>query len=264
MFGSRAPNRRRGYSLSSNHARHSISNGELILKFPVGYSGGSRVTHSNCKVTNVATTPISIPKGVPVATVYSANNFDNPRIQPILKPPPQTCTGNERKILNVPERQAESRQPAQQNSLDEANIGQHSPIEKKALMKVLEEYADVFAANLAVAACRGPPMRLELKDPNSAPYVAPMRHYTPEQQKMIQTEIENLQKTGAIVPSTNQWASCCHTVRKKDGTVRVLQDFRGLNALLKARSGGLGDFLTIYDEMDQSTYFSCSDPASEF
>ena len=124
-------------------------------------------------------------------------------------------------------------------------------------MAVLKEYADVFAVNpKAVAVCRGPPMSLELKDRNSAPYVAPMRHYTPEQRKMIQAEIERLHKAGAIVPSTSQYALCCHTVRKKDGTIRVVQDFRGLNSLLKAQSGGLGDLLTIYDEMDQSAYFS--------
>ena len=132
-------------------------------------------------------------------------------------------------------------------------------------MEVLKEYADVYAANpKAVAACRGPPMRLELKDPNSAPYVASMRHCTPEQRKMIQAEIETLHKAGTIVPSTSQYASCCHTVTKKDGSVRVVQDFRGLNALLKAQSGGLGDLLTLYDEMDQSAYFSCLDLASEF
>ena len=82
-------------------------------------------------------------------------------------------------------------------------------------------------------------MGLELKDPNSAPYVAPMPHYTPEQRKMIQAEIEKLYKAGAIVPSTSQYASCCHTVRKKDGTVRVVQDFRGLNAILKDQAGDL-------------------------
>ena len=31
-----------------------------------------------CKVANVATTPISISKGVPGATVYSVNNCDSP------------------------------------------------------------------------------------------------------------------------------------------------------------------------------------------
>ena len=220
-----------------------------------------------CKVTNVATRPISISKGVPVAIVYSVNNFDTPRIQSLLKPIPlpQICTEDKKETARGPEKSAESLEQPRQGNLDEANIGQLSPTEKEALMEVLKEYTDVFAANpKAVAACKGPPMRLELKDPNSAPFVTPMRHYTPEQRKMIQAEIEKLYKAGAIVPSTSQYASCCHTVRKKDGTVRVVQDFRGLNALLKAQSGGLGDLLTIYDEMDQAAYFSCLDLASGF
>ena len=81
---------------------------------------------------------------------------------------------------------------------------------------------------------------------------------------MIQVEIEKLHKAGAIVPSISQYASCCHTARKKYETVRVVQDFRGLNTLLKAQSRGLGDFLTLYDEMDQSAYFSCLYLASRF
>ena len=47
------------------------------------------------------------------------------------------------------------------------------------------------------------------------------------------------------------------------GPSRDVQDFR-LNALCNAHSGGLGDLLTIYDEMDQSGYFSCLDFASGF
>ena len=63
---------------------------------------------------------------------------------------------------------------------------------------------------------------------------------------MIQAYIEKLHKGGAIVPSTSQYASCCHTARKNDGTVGAVQDFQGLNnTLLKAQSGGLGDLLTI-------------------
>ena len=80
---------------------------------------------------------------------------------------------------------------------------------------------------------------------------------------MVQAEIEKLHKAGVIVPSTSQYASYCHTMRKKDGTIRVVQDFRGHNALLKAQSGGLGEFLTIYNEIDQSVYFSYLDLASD-
>ena len=81
---------------------------------------------------------------------------------------------------------------------------------------------------------------------------------------MNQVEIEKLHETRAIVPSKSQYASLCHIVRKRDGTVRVLQDFRDYHALLKAQSGGLGDLLAIYDEMDQSAYFSCLDIVSGF
>ena len=79
-------------------------------------------------------------------------------------------------------------------------------------------------------------MRLELKDLVSVPYVAPMRHYTPEQRNLIQAKIEKLHKARAIVPSISQYASCCHTVIKKGRTVRVVQDFHGFNALLKVHS----------------------------
>ena len=105
----------------------------------------------------MVTTPITISKGVPVATEYNVNNFDIPRIQSLLKSLPQSYAGDERKVLNVPERQDDSCEPVKQDSLGEANLGQLSPSEKEALMEVLKEYADVFAANpKAVVACRGP------------------------------------------------------------------------------------------------------------
>ena len=89
--------------------------------------------------------------------MYSVNNCGTPRIQSLLNPLPQSYAGDERTTLTVPERQADVRESAQENNLDEVNIGQLSPLEKEALMEVLKKYADVFAANpKAVAACRGP------------------------------------------------------------------------------------------------------------
>ena len=132
-------------------------------------------------------------------------------------------------------------------------------------MEVLQEYADVFVANpKAVAACGEPSMRLELKNLNNAPYVAPISHYTPEQRKMMHAKIEKLHKAGAIVPSTSQYAPCCRTVRKKDESVREVQNIRGLDALPNALNGRIGNLLTIYDEMDQLAYFSCLDLTSGF
>ena len=149
--------------------------------------------------------------------------------------------------------------------LGEANFGQLSPGEKDTLMGILNEYIDVFAVNpKSVPACKEVPMRLELKYPLVKPYVAPIRHYCPEQREMIQTEVAKLLKNGSIRESTFEWAANCSTVRKKDGTVRVVQDFRGANALLKSQSGGLGDLQHIMDEIEGSKYFSIIDLASGF
>ena len=46
--------------------------------------------------------------------------------------------------------------------------------------------------------------------------------------------------------------------------VRVLKKFQSLNALLKSQSGGLGNFLAVFDKMDESTCFTCLDLASVF
>lgn len=53
-------------------------------------------------------------------------------------------------------------------------------------------------------------------------------------------------------------------VHKKDGTVRVVQHFHGINAFLKSQSGGLSDLIHILDDMEGATCFSCIDLASGF
>ena len=81
---------------------------------------------------------------------------------------------------------------------------------------------------------------------------------------MIQEEMSKLSKAGAIQPSDSAYASVCHTVRKKDGTVRVVQGFRRLNALPKGQSGELENLPTIFNEMGDSNCFTCLDVASGF
>ena len=55
-------------------------------------------------------------------------------------------------------------------------ISVSSHLEKEALMEILKGHADVFTVNpKAVVACRGPPMRLKLKDLNNSSYVASIR-----------------------------------------------------------------------------------------
>ena len=67
-----------------------------------------------------------------------------------------------------------------------------------------------------------------------------------------------------IRASVSHWAAQCLYVRKKDGTLRLCIDWRVLNKLLVSDGGGLGDMLTIFDELKGKRYFTQLDLASGF
>ena len=136
---SRTPNHSGVCLLSLNLVRSSISNEEWTWESPAGNSGGRWETHLS------ATPRTSLPnrsKVVAVATVYSVNSFGIPWIQSLLKPLPQSCTGDESAILSAQETQTDSTKSPQQDYLDEA-IGKLSLSEKEAFMEVFKAYANV-------------------------------------------------------------------------------------------------------------------------
>ena len=59
---------------------------------------------------------------------------------------------------------------------------------------------------------------------------------------MIQDEVRKLVTNGAIEESISEYASARHCIRQTNGSTRIVQDYRGLNSLLKAQSGGLGEY----------------------
>ena len=138
------------------------------IRVPRGVLGWEPGNPLKCKVTNVASTSISIPKGVPVTMVYNVNNVDEPQIQFLFEPLPQSCTRDQRSKMNVSKGEVDpTTKSPQQDNLDEATIAQLSPSEKDLLVKVLKNYTEVFAANLkAAVSCRGAPIKLEHNDLN--------------------------------------------------------------------------------------------------
>ena len=140
-----------------------------------------------CKLSNVTQANLKIQRGVVVATVYAVNNYDRERMMSLMDPVPEGTEDpkpdkmdEERDEGRPPERRdrkdttADIPRDAPKVDLSEANFEQLSLREKDTLMEILREYIDVFAVNpKSVPACKGAPMRLELKDPDVVPYVAP-------------------------------------------------------------------------------------------
>ena len=128
--------------------------------------------------------------------------------------------------------------------LADANIGQLNVGQKNQLMSATkpQNVAGLFPEDTKrVRACTVRVLPIPLIDEEGAPIAAKQQRFSPEQADAIQREVKNLAEWGSIRKSTPAWAARCVTVRKKDGTLRLCQDYRPRNSCMKTDSGGLGD-----------------------
>ena len=223
-------------------------------------------TPLQCKVVNRSKVPLTLIQGGVVARIYAVNTSDKERMRMLLDPVMPVDSAMGRKEQPAPVTQEEGGGAgADVVDLTQANIAQTSAPVKAALTRVLEKYRHVFPANpKIVPACNRAKLQLPLTDSSCKPHAAKQRRYSPEETAMIQGEVEKQKKAGTIRRSQSAWAANCVVVPKKDGTVRVCQDYRGLNGLLESNSGGLGDIASIFDNMKGATCFTSIDLASGF
>ena len=149
----------------------------------------------------------------------------------------------------------------------DANCGQMTQPEKDQLVGVLARFRDagLFPLNpKRVPPCNGDKLRIPLIDEAGKPFTAKQQRYSVEECNMIRQEVAKLAERGIIQRSRSAWAAACVCVRKKDGTLRLCQDYRQLNARIKANSGGLGDIRGMFDRVKGSQYYSSIDLASEY
>ena len=77
-------------------------------------------------------------------------------------------------------------------------------------------------------------------------------------------QIDHMQATDVIQPSTSPWASFVVMVKKKDGTHGFCIDYHHLNAVTKADTYPLPRFDDLLDQLGQCQYFSTLDLASGY
>ena len=124
-------------------------------------------------------------------------------------------------------------------------------------MRLLEQYNDLFPDDPEkVPPCTLGKLCLPLIDEGCHPVAAKQRRYSPVETEMIQSEVNLLASRGIIRKSSSAWAAPCVVVPKKDGTLRLCQDYRALNTLLLTDSSGLGDIRGIYDRLHGQKYFT--------
>ena len=96
---------------------------------------------------------------------------------------------------------------------------------------------------------------IELK-PGSEPYRSKIYPLSPNEQKELDAFIEENLKTGRIRPSKSPMASPVFFVKKKDGSLRLVQDYRKLNEMTIKNSYPLPLISDIITKLRKAKYFT--------
>ena len=99
---------------------------------------------------------------------------------------------------------------------------------------VMEEFADVFPEKLpdGLPPDRGDAMKIET-DPTADPPFRPVIRLSIAELDELRKQLDQLLKAGFIKPSTSPYGAPILFVRKKDGTLRMCVDYRGLNKITR-------------------------------
>lgn len=85
-----------------------------------------------------------------------------------------------------------------------------------------------------------------------------------EEQEQLAAELDDMLRMDLIRPSNGTWSSPCFFIRKKEGSLRLVIDYRRLNKLTIKDTYPLPMIDTVLDSMAGATVFSTLDAASGY
>jgi transposase InsO family protein len=137
------------------------------------------------------------------------------------------------------------------------------PDQHQQILSLLSEFADVFAAD------PNRPSRTHLAThaidtAHASPFKQKVGRMSPEKEEEVNQQIDRMLENGIIRASNSPWSSRVLLVKKKDGTVRFVIDFRALNDLTRKDSYPMPQIHDVVDRMAGSTMFSTLDGASAY
>ena len=92
---------------------------------------------------------------------------------------------------------------------------------------------------------------------NQAPFLLPNDHKMPPHELLeLKEEIDKSLRSGFIRPSSSTWGAPSLFVKKKDGTNRLVQDYRPINQATIQNKYPLPRINDLYDQLAGSSIFS--------
>ena len=139
-------------------------------------------------------------------------------------------------------------------------------IEDPDVRALVKEYECVFPDKLpaVLPPKRGVEHRIELKPGAKIPPVRPLRHQSSKDLETFDAYIKECLEAGIIRTSQSPYGSMALIVRKKDGTPRVVIDYRGLNEITVKNGYPLPLMDELFDRVHGAKWFSKLDLRTGF
>jgi hypothetical protein len=133
------------------------------------------------------------------------------------------------------------------------------------LQPVLEQYKDVLNADghMSLPPSREEDHRIELV-PGAKPIKCRSYPLSPKHQDTLKRTLDDLLKRGHISPSKSPWAAPVHFVPKKDGSFRMVVDYRRLNEVTVKNSAPIPLAQDLFNRLRGSVVYTKLDLKSGY
>src|SRR3569833_2145262 len=133
------------------------------------------------------------------------------------------------------------------------------------LKALLEEFADVFPPELpsGLPPARGVGHSIPI-EPGAPPPFRPMFRLSPVELQEVKAKLADLLEKGLVEPSSSPYGAPILFVAKKDGSLRMVQDYRYLNKITIKNRYPLHRIDDLLDSISGSKYFSSPDLTSGY
>ncbi|GJP78325.1 hypothetical protein CLOP_g8647, partial [Closterium sp. NIES-67] len=136
--------------------------------------------------------------------------------------------------------------------------------QKKQLSEMLTEFLPIFATKSDQIGLY-PHLQLHIETGTKNPIAHKPYRAAPAEKELIEKEVKTLLDQGVIRPSHSPWAAPCLVIPKKDFGIRVVIDYRRLNAITKSADRfPLPRIDEILDQLRGAQYFTILDIKSAY
>ena len=218
------------------------------------------------KLLNPAATEVTLRRGIAVAKIssYALNSISPLSLDEnqMTKTASSTTTTDDGSSDQIPLAECKQALIALGMIL---NLGHLKREEEDKLCRLLYRNRDMFATKLAdIPGTKLVKHRIELTDYRPIRQ-RPYRH-TPQVQRIMEEQVKEMLDADIIEPSDSPWQSPLLVVMKKDGSARIVNDYRRLNAVTKPAFWPLPTLDDVIEIVAQSgaRYMSVADLKSGY